>query len=145
MTRPFSQLISALAVTLACSAPAPIAAQSPEDDAANTRWQLDAMIHLQRMRAFRDVDTGAQSTPAAIPQRAMDADPSGIISTYQPNGDTQTSSNAFFQNLGTNGRTCFTCHQTQNGWSVSAQNVQDRFNSIPAPIQYSAWSMARLA
>jgi cytochrome c peroxidase len=129
MTRPFSQLISALALTLACSSPAPIAAQTPEDDAANTRWQLDAMIHLQRMRAFHDVDTGAQSTPATIPQRAMDADSSGIISTYQPNGDTQTSSNAFFQNLGTNGRTCFTCHQPQTGWSVSAQSVQDRFNA----------------
>jgi len=59
----------------------------------------------------------------------MDADPSGIISTYQPNGDTQTSSNAFFQNLGTNGLTCFTCHQPQTSWSVSAQSVQDRFNS----------------
>ena len=129
MKRPFSQLISALALTWACSSSAPIAAQTPADDAANTAWQLDAMIHLQRMRAFRDVDTGAQPTPSTIPQRAMDADPSGIISTYQPNGDTHTSSNAFFQSLGTNGRTCFTCHQTQTGWSVSAQSVQDRFNS----------------
>jgi hypothetical protein len=111
MTRPFSQLISALVLTWACSSPAPIAAQTPADDAANTAWQLDAMIHLQRMRALRDTDTGAQPTPSTIPQRAMDADPSGTISTYQPNGDTQTSSNAFFQNLGSNGRTCFTCHQ----------------------------------
>jgi len=129
MKCPFSRLISALALTWACSSSAPIAAQTPADDAANTAWQLDAMIHLQRMRAFRDTDTGAQPTPSTIPQRVMDADPSGIISTYQPNGDTQTSSNAFFQNLGTNGRTCFTCHQPQTGWSVSAQSVQDRFNS----------------
>ena len=78
MTRPFSQLVSALALTWACSLPAPIAAQTPADDAANTAWQLDAMIHLQRMRAFRDKDTGAQPTPATIPQRTMDADPSGI-------------------------------------------------------------------
>jgi hypothetical protein len=99
MARPFSRLISALALTWACSSSAPIAAQTPADDAANTAWQLDAMIHLQRMRAFQDKDTGAQPTPATIPQRAMDADPSGIISTYQPNGDTQTSSNAFFAHL----------------------------------------------
>ena len=84
MTRPFSQLVSALALTWACSLPAPIAAQTPADDAANTAWQLDAMIHLQRMRAFRDLDTGTQPTPSTIPARAMDADPSGIISTYQP-------------------------------------------------------------
>jgi hypothetical protein len=81
---------------------------NPRGRCRQTAWQLDAMIHLQRMRAFRDLDTGAQPTPSTIPARAMDADPSGIISTYQPNGDTQTSSNAFFQNLGTNGRTCFT-------------------------------------
>ena len=33
----------------------------------------------------------------------------------------------FFRNLGTNGRTCFTCHQPQNGWTVSAASVQARF------------------
>ena len=119
-----------LAVTLTwIFLPAPIAAQSPADDAANNAWQLDAMIHLQRMRVFRDTSAGAQQTPPAIPQRTMDADPSGIVSTYQPGGDTQTSSNAFFQNLGTNGRTCFTCHQPQTGWTISAQSVQARFNS----------------
>ena len=144
MTRSFSQSISALVVAVACSSPAPIGAQTPADDVANTAWRLDAMIHLQRMRAYHDVDTGTQPTPATIPQRAMDADPSGIISSYQPNGDTQTSSNAFFQNLGTNGRTCFTCHQTQTGWSVSAQSVQDRFIASSGPIRYSAWSMAPL-
>jgi cytochrome c peroxidase len=61
--------------------------------------------------------------------RIGDADPSGIVSTYQPGGTTLTSSNPFFQSLGTNGRTCFTCHQLQTGWTVSAQSVQARFNS----------------
>ena len=105
MQPPFSRFVSVVALTWVCSLPAPIMAQSPDDDAANTRWQLDAMIHLQRMRAFHDKDTGAQPTPSTIPQRAMDADTSGIISTYQRNGDTQTSSNAFLENLGINGRT----------------------------------------
>jgi len=129
MQRPFSRLISAVALTLVCSSPAPIVAQTAADDAANTVWQLDAMIHMQRMRVFHDVDTGAQPTPPVIPQRTMDADPSGTISTYQPSGDTQTSSNSFFQSLGTNGRSCGTCHQEQTAWSVSAQSVQARFNS----------------
>ena len=44
-----------------------------------------------------------------------------------PTGQTFTVNNAFFQNLGTNGRTCFTCHQPANGWSVSAASVADRF------------------
>ena len=42
-------------------------------------------------------------------------------------GTTDTASNAFFQNLGTNGRTCFTCHEPQNGWTISAAGAQDRF------------------
>ena len=39
----------------------------------------------------------------------------------------QSAQNAFFANLGTNGRTCFTCHQPQTGWGVSAASVQARF------------------
>jgi cytochrome c peroxidase len=129
MQRAFLRLIYALVLTWTCSSPTPIAAQTPADDAANMAWQLDAMIHTQRMRVFHDTDTGAQPTPSTIPQREMDADTSGIVSTYQPGGATLTSSNSFFQSLGTNGRTCFTCHQPQNSWAVSAQSVQARFNS----------------
>jgi len=33
----------------------------------------------------------------------------------------------FFQSLGTNGRTCATCHQPSDGMSISATNVQLRF------------------
>jgi cytochrome c peroxidase len=39
------------------------------------------------------------------------------------------SSNAFFQSIGTNGRTCFTCHQPNNGWTVSAASINQRFNA----------------
>ena len=129
MRRAFLWSISALALTWACTSTTPVAAQTPADDAANTRWQLEAIAHAQRMRVFPDSVSGAQPTPSVIPQRAMDADPSGVVSTYQPGGATLTSGNSFFQNLGTNGRTCFTCHQPQDGWTVSAQSVQARFNS----------------
>ena len=128
MQRAFLRLISPLALTWVCSLPAPSLAQTPADDAANTAWQAGMILHMQRMRAFHDVNTGTQSTPPVIGQNTTDADPSGTISTYQPNGSTPTS-NPFFQNLGTNERTCFTCHQPQTGWTVSAQSVQDRFNA----------------
>ena len=72
-----------------------------------------------------------QPTPPVIPQLQIDGDSSGTIATFQPNGSTPTASNAFFQNLGSNGRTCFTCHQPQDGWSLSAQHAQARFNSDP--------------
>jgi cytochrome c peroxidase len=83
--------------------------------------------HMQAMRRFKDPDQGAQPTPNVIPRFETNIDPSGAIATFQPGGATFTANNAFFQNLGTNGRTCFTCHQPQNGWSVSAASVAERF------------------
>ena len=86
----------------------------------------------QKLRAlFPDPTASVQTTPPVIPQLQIDGDSSGMIATFQPNGSTLTANNAFFQNLGSNGRTCFTCHQPQDGWSLSAQHAQARFNSDP--------------
>jgi hypothetical protein len=85
------------------------------------------IAHMQAMRRFKDPDRGAQQTPPVIPKFEMDNDPAGGIATFQPGGATFPANNAFFQNLGTNGRTCFTCHQPQNGWTVSAASVAARF------------------
>jgi hypothetical protein len=35
--------------------------------------------------------------------------------------------NPFFQDLGTNGRTCLTCHQPDQGWTVTPARIRDRF------------------
>jgi cytochrome c peroxidase len=83
--------------------------------------------HMQAMRQFKDPDRGPQPTPNVIPRFEMDRDASGAIATFQPGGATFTANNAFFKDLGTNGRTCFTCHQPQNGWGVSAASVAGRF------------------
>ncbi|MCU1282777.1 MAG: hypothetical protein JWM53_6323, partial [bacterium] len=34
----------------------------------------------------------------------------------------------FFTSLGTNGRTCGTCHQPGDGWTVIPEHIQDRFD-----------------
>jgi cytochrome c peroxidase len=69
----------------------------------------------------------AKLTPRIIPQTLLTADGAGVLGTHQPGGATTTSGNAFFTPLGSpNGRSCFTCHQPQTGWSftpVSAQTV----------------------
>ena len=87
--------------------------------------------HMQQMKRFKDVDRGQQPTPPVIPRFSFDPDPTGAVVTFQPNGATFTFNNAFFQNLGTNGRTCFSCHQPQNGWSVSAADVADTLCDKP--------------
>jgi cytochrome c peroxidase len=53
-------------------------------------------------------------------------DPTGIVATYNTAGNIDTSNN-FFQSLGTNGRTCETCHQPNNAFGLSAGDAQIRF------------------
>ncbi|HEY7301442.1 MAG TPA: hypothetical protein VH684_26425 [Xanthobacteraceae bacterium] len=86
-------------------------------------WSLNVPFELASAQG------GSQQAPSEIPEIEADNDPSGQIATYQPEGATITADNAFFQNLGTNGRTCFTCHQPQNGWTISAASAQARFNA----------------
>ncbi len=101
-------------------------AQAP-DPGQSTSWAAAAIAHAQAMKEFPDTGQGTQIAPPVIPGLEIDLDSSGTISTYQLGGSTFTSSNPFFQNLGTNGRTCFTCHQPQTGWTISAQSAHDRF------------------
>jgi cytochrome c peroxidase len=101
-------------------------ARSADDDETHA-WAQGAIDHAQQMRIYKDPDQGSQPTPPIIPKLDIDDDPAGRIATFQPGVATITANNAFFQNLGTNGRTCFTCHQPQTGWTVSAAGVRARF------------------
>jgi len=119
----------AACVPLWLLAPPPASAQNARKvDPGETReWASGAIDHAQRMRAHADADHGSQRTPPIIKKLEIDDDPGGHIGTFQPGVATITANNAFFQNLGTNGRTCFTCHQPQSGWTVSAASVRARF------------------
>jgi cytochrome c peroxidase len=100
----------------------------PQPAMAGPPAWVQAMIqYVLKMRLFMDFSTGTQLSPPLIPRLESDPDPSGVVNTYQPGGPTVPAFNAFFQNLGTNGRTCFTCHQPATGWTVSAASVQARF------------------
>jgi cytochrome c peroxidase len=52
----------------------------------------------------------------------------GTLSTYDENGGIDVS-NPFFQNLGSNGRTCNSCHVSSEAWTVTPEGVQARFKS----------------
>lgn len=65
---------------------------------------------------------------AMIPNLFPFLDPTGIVSTYNVNGPIDES-NPFFQSLGTNGRSCATCHIAGNGFGLSAQQAQALFRA----------------
>ena len=48
---------------------------------------------------------------------------SGILKTFSTTGDVDLTG-PFFQSLGTNGRTCSSCHLPDQGWTISAQEVE---------------------
>jgi len=98
------------------------------DPSQSRDWAPGAIGHAQQMRSHKDTDQGSQPTPQVIPPLEVDDDPSGRIATFQRLA-TFTANNAFFRNLGTNGRTCFTCHQPQDGWTVSAASARARFEA----------------
>ena len=103
-----------------------IAQKAPE--ATHISDFAPAMIeHMRKMRRYKDYDRGEQETPRIIDRFSVDRDASGVIGSFQPNGATITSNNAFFKDMGTNGRTCFTCHQPQSGWTIVPSNVAERF------------------
>ncbi len=52
--------------------------------------------------------------------------PSGWSRTTSLEGHIDTS-NPFFQSIGTNGRSCLTCHQPNEGWTVTPGGIQKRF------------------
>lgn len=62
-----------------------------------------------------------------IPNGVFFPNPNGASQTYSTTGGGIDESGPFFQSLGTNGRSCGSCHQPINGMSISALNVQLRF------------------
>ena len=85
---------------------------------------------------------GASAANAAGPQRPVPSvaaaptadnplvtrDPAGWLGDYTPSGTIDTSG-PFFQDLGSNGRSCNSCHRQNDAWSISAQDVQIRFDA----------------
>jgi cytochrome c peroxidase len=55
-------------------------------------------------------------------------DPNGILRTVTVDGSPLDDSGPFFQSLGSNGRSCASCHVPETGWSISPAELQDRFD-----------------
>ncbi|MCU1339094.1 MAG: hypothetical protein JWO19_4675, partial [Bryobacterales bacterium] len=70
------------------------------------------------------VAVNAQTLPNLFPLPNKE----GILETYNLHNTAISLKGAFFQSLGTNGRSCSTCHLPAQGWSVSPDEIQQRFN-----------------
>jgi cytochrome c peroxidase len=64
--------------------------------------------------------------PTFLPNLFPFPNPHGILKTFNESGKLDLTG-PFFQSLGTNGRSCASCHQPGDAWSVSAAHVDKRF------------------
>jgi cytochrome c peroxidase len=72
---------------------------------------------------FGQLSARGQSLPDLFP--LLDA--TGFVETNNSSGGPISQTGPFFQSLGTNGRSCSSCHRPAEGWGISAQEVQLRF------------------
>jgi cytochrome c peroxidase len=61
-----------------------------------------------------------------LDESSISNDPTGALQTLNVNGRTNTKG-AFFQSLGTNGRSCSTCHVADQAMSMSPPQIRERF------------------
>jgi cytochrome c peroxidase len=70
---------------------------------------------------------GSVATAQSLPNLFPLPNSSGFAETLNINNASIDLSGAFFQSLGTNGRSCSSCHQPTEGWSISPAGLQLRF------------------
>ncbi|HYT97848.1 MAG TPA: hypothetical protein VEO36_11040, partial [Casimicrobiaceae bacterium] len=54
--------------------------------------------------------------------------PTGLATTYSATGKIPLDG-PFFQSLGSNGRSCGSCHQPGDGWTVIPRHIRERFEA----------------
>jgi cytochrome c peroxidase len=72
------------------------------------------------------VSVVAAASPNFLPNLFPFPDPTGVLETFSATGKVDLTG-PFFQSLGTNGRSCVTCHRASDAWTVSAAHVAERF------------------
>lgn len=72
------------------------------------------------------IATGSAVADIYLPNLFPFLDATGFSGTYSKTGNVDLSG-PFFQSLGTNGRTCATCHQAGNAFGLSATNAKLRY------------------
>ena len=69
------------------------------------------------------------SGPAASGQESVidTRNPFGVLRTITIDQNPLDLSNPFFQSIGTNGRSCVSCHVASSAWTITPDEIRDRF------------------
>jgi cytochrome c peroxidase len=83
-------------------------------------WMLLAGLSL--------ISTPVIGEDTALPNMLRFPNPTGYAATFSTTG-TVDLSGPFFQSLGANGRSCVSCHQPSDGWTITPEHLQQRFDA----------------
>src|SRR5450631_3384313 len=92
----------------------------------STTFALAALLGVLCARPAPAADEDARRP--GEPQLLVAENSSGVAATINPAGRIDRG-NPFFQSLGANGRSCATCHQAQEGWTITPKGVRERFDA----------------
>jgi cytochrome c peroxidase len=113
---------------LAIALPAGSRAASDHDQPGGSpHWAGQALRDASR--GMPHGTTSSEPAPAVIPEFQIFRNANGYSANFQSSGETATQNQPFFMPLGTNGRTCQTCHQPSAGWSISPLRIQQAFHA----------------
>jgi cytochrome c peroxidase len=90
--------------------------------------RTDIVTALVALVATLTIVVSARSGTKSAPSLTSLANSAGTAGLLNLNGPTDQT-NPFFQKLGTNGRTCATCHVPDQGMSITPEKVAVRFSS----------------
>jgi cytochrome c peroxidase len=93
--------------------------------AVRRRFTAVTAIILSACMGAANAQSSSQQAPRS--DALITANPSGWQQTSTPTGSIDTS-NPFFQSFGPNGRSCNSCHRQAQGWSISPDELRQRFN-----------------
>ncbi len=90
------------------------------------RWMTGAAVTVAAAASGIFGTVGRTASDAPRPNQLRFENPSGVHATFTSSGSIDVD-NPFFQNLGTNGRTCFSCHRPAQAWTVTPDELRERF------------------
>jgi cytochrome c peroxidase len=71
----------------------------------------------------------ADRADQVVPRYQEFSDPEGRFANLNLGGPTDTSTNPFFMDMGANGRSCVTCHQPSDAFSITPPHIRQRFEA----------------
>jgi cytochrome c peroxidase len=71
----------------------------------------------------------ASNSGLVVPFFQLFSDPDGRFANLNLGGPTDTATNPFFEDMGSNGRSCVTCHQPSDAFSVTPPHIRQRFDA----------------